>query len=180
VSEHAARGFEFYGLNAGRSIGLSCALAHTVGGEMMKNVADYLEVQQLIARYAYALDHRDADAEANCFTREGVHSSPFGAVRGREAIKQAGEKRIASASPTARSRHQIINPWIELDGDRGIVRAYYVGTAVYEDPGVAPTATYGAVRVHTGEYRIEVAKENGEWRFAEREAILDGPPARAT
>jgi len=140
----------------------------------VQNVADYLEVMQLIARYARALDTHDAEAEANCFIRDGVHvartkdgAQVVAAVQGREALKAAAQKRAASAKPDARGRHNIINPLIELDGDRGVVQAYYLGTTNRESGVTVNT---------TGEYRITLRKEDGKWKFAERASILDFAP----
>src|SRR5207244_2064064 len=53
---------------------------------------DYLDIQQLVARYAHAMDS-GADngfAYADLFTLDGEFVSPTGTIRGREALAEAG------------------------------------------------------------------------------------------
>src|SRR5690606_15710924 len=45
---------------------------------------DYIEIQQLYARYNTAIDRNDADAWADTFTADGVFAGNF---KGREALK---------------------------------------------------------------------------------------------
>ena len=53
------------------------------------SVEDRLDVQDLIARYAWALDTGDLDAYADCFAEDGwIEHHPPGRCEGREGIRR--------------------------------------------------------------------------------------------
>src|SRR5262245_63320914 len=57
---------------------------------------DYLDIQQLVARYAYAMDS-GADngfAYADLFTPDGEFVAPGGTIRGREALAEIGRAHV--------------------------------------------------------------------------------------
>jgi ketosteroid isomerase-like protein len=133
----------------------------------VQNTDDVVEVLQLLARYAFALDSHDPEGEAACYTRDGTHVSPVQNTTGHAALIEAAKKRIAGMDPSSRGRHMVINPQVTLDGDNGTVRTYYMGVANKD----------GKVVVHnTGEYHIKVRKEDGQWKLQERAVALDAAP----
>jgi 3-phenylpropionate/cinnamic acid dioxygenase small subunit len=53
------------------------------------SIEDRIEVQDLIARYAWALDVGDVEGYLDCFTEDGwIEHHPPGRCEGREAIRQ--------------------------------------------------------------------------------------------
>lgn len=128
----------------------------------MQKLADHVEVTQLLARYAFALDGFDSEGVADCFARDGAWISPSGAAHGRDAIRELMSRR--TPKPGECRRHYLLNPLITLEGDRGKLRAYLQVTVMRD----------GAVQlILTGEYRAEVVNEDGQWKFSRREAVTD-------
>ena len=84
----------------------------------VRRLEDIEAIRQLKAAYCAACDDGyDADRLAALFTEDAVWDGgrTFGVVEGREAIRR--HFRGASRRLTI-ARHQVMNPIIELDGDR--------------------------------------------------------------
>jgi hypothetical protein len=88
---------------------------------------DRAEIEDLQARYLFALDWQDADAYAATFTADGVLDWTGGVIRGREAIRaEAAKMRASFAKKEAvdaplrpsRLRHLTSAAVIRIDGDR--------------------------------------------------------------
>jgi hypothetical protein len=88
---------------------------------------DRAEIEDLQARYLFALDWQDADAYADTFTVDGVLDWTGGIIRGREAIRtEVGKMRASFAKHEAadaplrpsRLRHLTSASVIRVDGDR--------------------------------------------------------------
>ena len=131
---------------------------------------DRAEIQDLQARYMFALDWQDADAYASTFTEDGVLDWAGGVAKGREAIrnevrgmKATFEKRAAAEAPTrpSRLRHFITNIVIKVDGDKAVGRAYWFE---FDDDIRGRRPYLGAY----GHYDDEMRKVNGEWLFSRR------------
>ena len=131
---------------------------------------DQFEVQQLLARYAFAMDKFDPDDVASLFTSDGAFMSPHdGTARGHAAIKEliARKRERSRSNPTGVRRRFVTNHVISIKGDRGTFHAGILETLFHDDKVEV---------VLTGHYQGVVVKEaDGQWRFAEREAITDTP-----
>lgn len=88
---------------------------------------DRAEIEDLQARYLFALDWQDADAYAATFTTDGVLDWTGGIIRGRDAIRAEAAKmratfakKEAADAPTrpSRLRHLTSAAVIRVDGDR--------------------------------------------------------------
>lgn len=88
---------------------------------------DRAEIEDLQARYLFALDWQDADAYAATFTSDGVLDWTGGILRGRDAIRtEVGKMRGSFAKKEAadapmrpsRLRHLTSAAVIRVDGDR--------------------------------------------------------------
>jgi uncharacterized protein (TIGR02246 family) len=127
-------------------------------------VRDRLDIMELFSRYCFALDTRNADGVADCFTQDGLFMSGItGATRGRDAIRDLTLEKKAR-TPDGRC-HMFINPLIELDGDRAKFRAYMLTTWIQNDRCEVS---------HTGRYFGTVVREGGRWLFEERHTTSDG------
>ena len=104
------------------AIALACAsaMAHAGYGDERALIED------LQARYLFALDWQDADAYAAAFTVDGVLDWTGGIIRGREAIRAESvkmranlAKKEAADAPTRPSRLRRLTsaPVIRIDGD---------------------------------------------------------------
>jgi hypothetical protein len=132
---------------------------------------DRAEIENLQAKYMFALDFRDPDAYAATFTEDGVLDYGAGKIRGREAIaamvagmregdaaQRAGD---TSGLRAAAGRHNISNIVIDIDGDRATSTAYWFHMG-NDNP------ERGAQLNSFGHYEDELERVDGEWLFSLR------------
>ena len=138
---------------------------------------DRAEIEDLQARYMFALDFHDADTYASTFTEDGVLD--YGpVVKGRDEIRKivAGmAKRFADqaaaqaaqAAPDAPAmwpavgRHNISNIAIKVDGDKAQGRAYWFHYSNNTPKRTGQLDSFGI-------YEDEMVKVNGKWLFSKR------------
>ncbi len=128
-------------------------------------------IEDLQARYMFALDFGDIDKYVATFTEDGVLDIGEGEWRGRETIKERllaiPPREEPPASPDApklrpaSGRHNISNIVLKIDGDRAWGRAYW-----FHMGNVNPERS--AVLNSYGHYEDELLKVNGEWLFSRR------------
>ncbi len=128
-------------------------------------------IEDLQARYMFALDFRDADAYASTFSNDGVLDYGAGEIRGRNAIRnfiiesrksaEAQAAKDTSGLRPAAGRHNITNIVIKIDGNRAVGRAYW-----FHMGNNNPKRT--AVLDSFGHYEDEMIKANGKWLFSKR------------
>ena len=121
---------------------------------------DYIEIQQLYATYARALDLGDADAWADTFTRDGT----FSTATGRDALVAYATGSYGRSGGTRRhwNSQLIITPTPE--GANGSVYLLLVNT------GVRPLDI-----VLAGIYQDTLVKTPAGWRFKQRSVDVDRP-----
>ncbi len=130
-------------------------------------MSDEQAIQRLAQIYADGVMQRDAELWGNTFTADGEWH--LGAdrppVQGRENLK-AFWSQVMAGYPNV--LHWVQPGVIEVDGDRARAR-FYIQENIKDAEG-------NAFRV-AGVYNDELAKENGEWRFAVRRfhSIYRGP-----
>ena len=96
---------------------------------------DRAKIEDLQARYLFALDFRDPEAYAATFAPDGILDYGAGEIKGREAIaemvanmRRNEEQRRAQDSSGLRpaaGRHNITNIVLEIDGDTARGTAYW-------------------------------------------------------
>lgn len=128
-------------------------------------------IEDLQARYMFALDFGDIDKYVATFTEDGVLDIGEGEWRGRQTIKERllaiPTREEPPASPDApklrpaSGRHNISNIVLKIDGDRAWGRAYW-----FHMGNVNPERS--AVLNSYGHYEDELVKVNGEWLFSRR------------
>ena len=132
--------------------------------------ADRAEIEDLQARYMFALDWQDGAAYASTFAEDGVLDWAGGIVQGRAAIAEevAGMRAVfarkeAADAPRrpARLRHFITNVTLKIDGDRAVGRAYW--HELHND-----TRDRWPYCAGYGHYTDELVKVDGRWLFARR------------
>jgi hypothetical protein len=150
---------------------LARAQQKITGGSL--TAADYIEIQQLVARYGYAVDtHADNGyAYADLFTPDGV----FGKTQGREALAELARTTQKERGGPDYTRHYLTNVIIypTPEGARG--SQYLMATDVSE--GGKPSSL-----VHGGRYDDVYVKTPAGWRFKSRQlhpAKIGGPPPTA-
>ena len=162
---------------------MSCAPADT-------NVSSYAEdraqIEDLQARYMFALDFKDADTYVSTFTEDGILDIVGMKWEGRENIREIFDRRspatpedeeTSAAEPSeseenpaaegaeglypATGRHNITNIVLKMDGDHAVGRAYWFHYGNDNPERKAVLNSYG-------HYEDEMVKVNGEWLFSKR------------
>ncbi|MGC1305072.1 MAG: nuclear transport factor 2 family protein [Caulobacteraceae bacterium] len=154
-------------------------------------MSDEREVQQVLARYVRAADHRDGAAMASLFLPEGTVElfyneagtpAPMGELVGAAAIGVAVATMMKPHPPRGWSHHTTHDPIIEVDGDTATLDAQFVVFNIVgaEKPeGGWPKGVSGAqgtiVPIETGYYRPTLKKVDGRWMMAQHRIYLDLP-----
>lgn len=128
-------------------------------------------IEDLQARYMFALDFKDVERYVMTFTEDGVLDIGDGEMRGRAAIRKildrmpetqapAGAKEASKLRP-ATGRHNISNIVVKIDGDKATGRAYW-----FHYGNDNPQRTPGLDSY--GHYEDEMVKVDGVWLFSKR------------
>ena len=131
------------------------------GGGDAFTAQDYVEIQQLYAKYAQTLDLGDAEGWADTFTADGV----FGETVGHAALKTFAEGFFGNFDGAARhwNSQLIVTPTAEgADGGCYLL--------------LVDTRTQPAGLTVAGIYADKLVKTPAGWRFQERVFTADGAP----
>jgi len=122
---------------------------------------DYIEIQQLVSSYAYALDQNpDTGASyANLFTSDGLFGRPR--TEGRENLANLATREPHGPNYT---RHFLANPVIEITAD-GVTGKQYLVVVDIGQSGQPSSIFLG------GHYEDIYAKTADGWRFKSRTFI---------
>jgi hypothetical protein len=154
---------------------VSVALALAIGASPRAQIAakltaqDYLDIQQLVARYAYAMDS-GADngfAYADLFTADGEFVSPSGTIKGREALAEAGRAGFVNGhKPVLGVSHFIANNVVtpSAQGATGKQYVVLVNIGDTDKPG-------GSFSDVGGHYEDAYVKTAQGWKFKRREYV---------
>jgi len=170
------------------TIALACGAVGLIVGLLLSNVSaaagtsygeDRAQIEDLQARYLFALDFHDPKLYGSTFTPDGVLDYGEGDVKGREAILKviAGMPGNRPAAPSAdgdkpalrpsAGRHQITNIVIKVTGNKAVSRSswFHVGN---DNP--QRSNTIGGF----GHYEDDLVKVNGQWFFTKRKIFNEG------
>jgi hypothetical protein len=106
------------------------------------------DILQLLYRYNHTIDTGDAEGWADTWTEDGVFDAGGSVLRGRAEL-------VGFASGVSGVRHVVMNPLVEITGDRARVRAYLM------------LLMGGAIGM-VGVYEDDVVRTSDGWRFAAR------------
>lgn len=143
--------------------------------------ADRAEIEDLQARYLFAIDYADWDAYVATFAEDGELEFASGASKGREAIRAAVTRfaegigrfyHTADGKP-AKLRHINLQTAIRVEGNRAWSRSQWLEMANH-GPGDEPKiGTYGI-------YEDELKRVDGRWLFAKRRVLNEFIPSRSS
>lgn len=132
----------------------------------VSEVADRLEIADVIRRCVVSWDDGDWETHAACYWPEAtIEVDPpagemDGQAVGREVIVSSARERWAALQPIQR-HHMITNTLIDIDlgGDRAIARSYIL---------LGSSDVSGFQILHAGRYVDELEKRDGRWRYSRR------------
>jgi hypothetical protein len=141
---------------------------------------DYIEIQQLVNRYAFALDYctNNGYDYADLYTPDGVFYWGVGGRKsvGREELAEAGgggkngcQKLQRATAEKPNATHTTLNLIIEASPEGAIGKSYLVY------PGVEGAHSDKTHDGHVGGYQDVYAKTANGWRFKSRLHVF--PPA---
>jgi uncharacterized protein (TIGR02246 family) len=130
---------------------------------MPASIEDRLALQELVARYARAVDRRDYAAFSALFTADGVLHGPGYAMRAHGEI----EKGIRLIERYESTQHCVHQQLVDVRGDTATGETYCVARHVYSRDGIARKLDMGI------RYLDEYVRSDREWRFVRRELVLD-------
>jgi 3-phenylpropionate/cinnamic acid dioxygenase small subunit len=136
-----------------------------------QQISDRIEIDDLLIRYARAIDSRDWALLDTCFTPDAwVDYTSSGGVKGKYPEVRAWlEKALA---PFAAMMHFLGNTTLELAGDRAHARTYVINPMGFPKPdGSLHVFTVGA------HYVDELVRSPDGWRIAKRveeQVLLEG------
>lgn len=128
-------------------------------------------IEDLAARYMFALDFRDAKAYSETFSDDGILDYGMGEIKGRKSIFEhidelnqgAREEAAKNTSGLRRpaGRHNISNMVIKVDGNTARMVAYWFHHGNDNPERSSSVTSYG-------HYVDELVKINGQWFFSKR------------
>ena len=126
---------------------------------------DIVEIEQLLHRYCFAVDHGAPEEVAALFSETAVLKPVYtgGApAEGRAAIRRwyvDYQKGVRAA--VNHLRHTVTTPVIEVSGDQATAQCYLTANSVSKSTGKASWTA--------GTYMDKLVREAGRWLFAERQ-----------
>jgi ketosteroid isomerase-like protein len=140
---------------------------------------DRAEIEDLMARYLFAIDYSDWDAYIATFAEDGELEFASGISKGREAIRKAvtsfaqgiGRFYHTEDGKPAILRHVILQSSIRVEGDRAWGRSLWLEMANHGPKDEMKMGTYGI-------YEDEFRKVDGRWLIAKRNVLNEFIPNR--
>lgn len=146
------------------------------------NGDDHAAIMNLMGRYVFALDGKDAETYASVFAPDSTLIYGGGERHGREALRQMVVELIAREEQTraeadstlrpSRGRHFLSNVVIEVDGDTAQVKDYWIAFNNNNPDRSAALSGFGH-----GENKL--VRIDGEWLIQERKIYNEHDPDRA-
>ena len=141
---------------------------------------DRAEIENLSNKYMVAVDAGDIETVMSTWADDGVLDWVGGIEHGKEAIRKAmsnfgGGRKIEipeGATSHPRTRHQIINHVIDVDGNTAHTTAYWFALT-------NNTPQKDVQLLYFGHYEDLLVKVNGHWLFKQRKVYNESMPNRA-
>ncbi len=133
---------------------------------------DRAEIEDLMARYMFAIDYFDWDAYVATFAPDGELTFARGTTRGREAIRAVvmdfsqgiGRFYHTADGQPAKLRHVLLNSSIRVEGNRAWGRTLWLEMANNGPEDEMKMGTYGL-------YEDEFIRLDGRWLIQQRNVL---------
>ncbi len=155
------------------------AAAHAEGIYARSYAEDRAEIEDLMARYLFAIDYFDWDSYVATFAEDGELQFASGVYKGRDAIrtgvanfsKGIGKFYHTEDGKPATLRHVILQSVIRVEGDHAWADTVWVEMANHGPGDTMKMGTYGV-------YEDELKRVDGKWLFARRNVLNEFIPRR--
>jgi hypothetical protein len=133
---------------------------------------DRAAIEDLQARYLFAMDFGNPDLYVTLFTEDGVLDIGNGEIRGRKAIrdviaKMPNSRTAENGLRPASGRHNISNIVVKVNGNKATGRAYWFH---YSNNNPERRPVFDGY----GHYEDEMVRVNGQWLFMKRRIYNEG------
>ena len=133
---------------------------------------DRAQIEDLMARYLFAIDYDDWDAYVDTFAPDGELEFASGTAKGRAEIRDMVTKFATGIGrfyhtedgKPAKLRHVVLQSVIRVEGKRAWGRTLWLEMANHGPGDTMKMGTYGI-------YEDELKKVNGRWLFAKRRVL---------
>jgi hypothetical protein len=140
---------------------------------------DRAEIEDLMARYMFAIDYFDWDAYVGTFAPDGELTFARGTTQGREAIRAVvmdfsqgiGRFYHTADGQPAKLRHVLLNSSIRVEGDRAWASTLWLEMANNGPNDEMKDGTYGL-------YQDEFVRLDGRWLISKRNVLNEFIPGR--
>src|SRR5512140_2972519 len=127
----------------------------------LQDIADRIEIDDLLTRYATALDAKDWELWTSCFTPDAhIDYTGAGGVKGRLPEVRQWLVEVMAGFPM--TQHLVTNRAVCIEGDTATCRS-----CLFNPMGVADNDSL-MVFFDGGYYRDKLVRTSGGWRIAER------------
>jgi 3-phenylpropionate/cinnamic acid dioxygenase small subunit len=127
-------------------------------GRTLQELSDRLDIDDLLTRYAVAIDSKNFDLLDEVFTPDArIDYTSSGGIAGQFPEVKAWLASVLPHFPAY--QHLVCNRYVTLDGDRA------TSVASFYNPMQNPSGTLFFVG---GEYRDQLVRTPNGWRIAER------------
>ncbi len=128
----------------------------------LQEISDRLEIQDLFARYSFAIDDRDYDALDAVFTPDAVIDySETGGAKG--SVTEIKRWLPVAMKKFPMFQHMVATTQLKLDGDRASSRTILFNPMVYAGADGAPRPFFIGLW-----YRDELVRTPSGWRISSR------------
>jgi hypothetical protein len=133
---------------------------------------DRAQIEDLMARYLFAIDYNDWDSYVETFTPDGELTFARGTSKGRPAIRELvsafaltiGKTYHTEDGKPAKLRHVVLESMIRVEGNRAWGRTLWMEMANHGPGDTMKVGTYGI-------YEDEFKKQGGQWLIAKRNVL---------
>ena len=140
---------------------------------------DRAAIEDLMARYLFAMDWNDYDTYAECFTEDGELDYAMGTTRGREEIRAEAKRFkdnvaqlfVDSSGNPAKLRHVVAHKAIRVEGDRAWNTGLWFEMTNGGPDGSIALPSFGV-------YEDELVRVDGGWLFKRRKIYNEFLPGR--
>jgi len=127
-----------------------------------QEIADRIEIDDLLTRYATAVDTKDWDLFTTCFTADAsIDYTSAGGIKG--SVPEV-RKWLSEVMPMfAMTQHLVTNKAVQLDGDTATSR-----TGFYNPMGLPDGKGGVTLFIEGGYYNDKLVRTPDGWRIAQR------------